>query len=585
MFSTIEIVSRSAVDPLVELGRRGADPEGAGAAGSGEDRVGGVARDDHLVIGLARPQQLLQVGELERPAGDDPVARKFGEPRLHRGLVLLPLRQRGAKLGDPRRSRRGRRLCALEAGQLDPAPLDVAGQVDRLAEQARSLVAAAGKLARQHRLGLGDAGAKQHLAGREQVGDRGRIVAARGEQGEIGFERAPEARRAVAFVGGRGDDLAVERQRRLAAAGARIIAGEPALRAEQSRGARIVGLEQGDGDLMLAFGLGLIAARLGDVGELAVDLRAQPDGGRDPAAADRDQLVERSGEGRHGVGVAPLETKHDAAQVQGLAVEDLRLVLRGQSFLAAKPARAGRFGAEPAGGRPVDDEVAHAGGEPDRRHRPVELGGGLGGHALVEQVDGAIVAQPPRGDRIGAGHRGRPREERIRLGIAAEIGLLQRFVDHRLGLVERAALALAQGREEFRGFGIGAGIVAAIGLGQRPLRIERSGLHPGEGGGIAGAGGRDRNLSFDRPVGDQAVQRQRQRAVIAGQPFGDVERIAPADADRPGRRHWRRAGRIAELRPRRGEEHRPAAPGSQAALSARNPASRIAGSPPRSRKA
>ena len=100
-------------------------------------------------------------------------------------------------------------------------------------------------------------------------------------------------------------------------------------------------------------------------------------------------------------------------------------------------------------------------------------------------------------------------------------------------------VALGQDVEIFVGFGIIAGIVAAIGLGQRPLRIERAGLDAGEGGGIAGAGGGDRDLAFDLAVGDEAPQRQPQGAVIAAQPLGDVERAArplEVDVDRRRRR-------------------------------------------------
>ena len=82
--------------------------------------------------------------------------------------------------------------------------------------------------------------------------------------------------------------------------------------------------------------------------------------------------------------------------------------------------------------------------------------------------------------------------------------------------------------EEFGGLGVVAGVVAAIGLGQRPLRIERSRLRPGEGGGIAGAGGRDRDLALHLAVGDEAPEAELERAVVAAEPFGDVGRIAAA---------------------------------------------------------
>ena len=110
------------------------------------------------------------------------------------------------------------------------------------------------------------------------------------QQFEIGLEHAAQAGRAVAAVDIGGDDLAEQGERRLGPAGARIIAGQPPLGAHQRRGARIVAQQQGDRDLVLALGLGLVAARLGEAGKLAMDLGAQPDGRGDAAAADRDQL-------------------------------------------------------------------------------------------------------------------------------------------------------------------------------------------------------------------------------------------------------------------------------------------------------
>ena len=55
----------------------------------------------------------------------------------------------------------------------------------------------------------------------------------------------------------------------------------------------IIGLEQGHRGGVEALGLALVAARFGDAGKIAVDLRAQPDRRRDAAAADRDQLGQR----------------------------------------------------------------------------------------------------------------------------------------------------------------------------------------------------------------------------------------------------------------------------------------------------
>ena len=90
-------------------------------------------------------------------------------------------------------------------------------------------------------------------------------------------------------------------------------------------------------------------------------------------------------------------------------------------------------------------------------------------------------------------------------------------------------------REELGGLGIIAGIVAPIGLGKRPPGIERSGLGAGEGGGIAGAGGGDRQFALDLAIDDHAAQAELERAVIAAQPLGDIDDIRPAPGiDAPG---------------------------------------------------
>ena len=60
------------------------------------------------------------------------------------------------------------------------------------------------------------------------------------------------------------------------------------------------------------------------------------------------------------------------------------------------------------------------------------------GIALVELVDRAIVAQPAGDERIVAELLGGADEQRIRFGIAAEVGLLQRFVGERFGAAQRA---------------------------------------------------------------------------------------------------------------------------------------------------
>ena len=474
-----------------------------------------VTEREHLVIGLARPEQSLQVGELERAARDGPIARKLAEPGLHRRLVALPLLERGAELDDTGGAGGARLVRGLQPRQLDTAAFDVAGQGHRLAKHARRLVRAAGQLPRQDRLGLGDAGPDQDLAGGEEIGGRGRAGIGLDQQFEIGLDQAAQPRRAVTAVEIGLHDLAEQGARRAGAAGAGIIAGEPRFGAVERGRARIIGFEQEDRGLVLAVGLGPVAPRLGDIGQLAMDLRAQPERGGDAAAADRDQFGQRAVQRCHRLRVATLEMQDYAAQMQRLPVQNLRLVLRRQPFRTAQPARPRRFGAEPPGGGPVDDQFVHRPAAAHRRHRPVKFGEGLRRPPLVQQMHRPVVAQPPRGDRIAARHRRGAGEHRVRLGMTSEIGPLQRLVDQSLGPAARAGVALPERVEIFLRFRIGAGIVATIGLGEGALRILRAGLDPRESGGVAGAGGRDLHFAFDRAVGGEAPEPEPERAVIA----------------------------------------------------------------------
>ena len=123
------------VDLAVELGREAPIRKARAAPAVAKIGIGMVADDHHLVIGLAGPQQALEIGERERAARHRPVAREGAEPRLGGGLVLLQLGEQGLQLGDPGGDRRRLLGRGLEPGELDPAALDVAGQVDRLAEQ------------------------------------------------------------------------------------------------------------------------------------------------------------------------------------------------------------------------------------------------------------------------------------------------------------------------------------------------------------------------------------------------------------------------------------------------------------------
>ena len=272
-------------------------------------------------------------------------------------------------------------------------------------EEPRRLVAAARKLSRQHCLGLSDAGADQHLPCCEHVGDRSRIVAARRKQAKIRGKRAAQGRRGLVAVLARGDNLAIQVDRMGRIAGTGIEARKLALRAQQGGRAWISGLEQRDRRLILLVGGGTIAACFGDGGELVEDLGAHPDGRRDSAAADRDEPVERLGERLDGLGIAVLQAQRRSAQLQRLAVENLDPVLVGQALAeAGQPARTRRLGTEPAGGVAVDHQLAHPGADRRWRERAVELRQSGIDLPLVEQMDRAIVAEPPRRHWIARRH-------------------------------------------------------------------------------------------------------------------------------------------------------------------------------------
>src|SRR4029078_11303743 len=86
-------------------------------------------------------------------------------------------------------------------------------------------------------------------------------------------------------------------------------------------------------------------------------------------------------------------------------------------------------------------------------------------------------------------------EEDVGLGEAAEVRLLQRFIDQRLGAIERRVARAAAWRcEELGGLGVAAGVVPAISLFQRLVRSKRSRLHASECGGIADPGGGGGNI-------------------------------------------------------------------------------------------
>ena len=156
------------------------------------------------------------------------------------------------------------------------------------------------------------------------------------------------------------DDVAEQRQRRLGPADARIIAGQPAVRAVEGGGARIIGLEQArcrsDAGARASAWSPRASARLASSPWICARSHTVA-AIRPPRIATSSASARLNGAG--GLGVAALRGGRwcRAAAAPGR---------RGSAPCpprSAPPAprsrrRAGRFGAEPAGGRPVDDEVA-----------------------------------------------------------------------------------------------------------------------------------------------------------------------------------------------------------------------------------
>ena len=185
----------------------------------------------------------MQVGERQHFARHGAIAREAAERSLRRQRILFRLAKLGAKRAHPDQLL-GRGLGQLlEPGQRDPVALDLAGQRHRLAEQPRGFVGTAAELARQHRLGLGEAGPHHQLAGLENLVGRRRVGALLQQDVEVGPKHPREGWRQVAGVGPGFDDLAEHRFGGRQLAGAREVAGQPGARVEQSGGAGIAGLE------------------------------------------------------------------------------------------------------------------------------------------------------------------------------------------------------------------------------------------------------------------------------------------------------------------------------------------------------
>ena len=136
-----------------------------------------VADDRHAVIGFARPKRLLQVGERDDLARHRPVAREAGKRGLARDL--LPLRFRGASLRSAARADQllGRRLGLSSSRASSTRARSIwRVKVTDWRNSRDGFVGAAAQLAREDRLGLGEAGTDHQLGRGENFGGRGRIV-------------------------------------------------------------------------------------------------------------------------------------------------------------------------------------------------------------------------------------------------------------------------------------------------------------------------------------------------------------------------------------------------------------------------
>ncbi len=476
-------------------------------SGRDEEGVAMVADDRHPVIAFAVAQRLLQVGERHHLARDGAVAREAGERRLARGLLALRFPDRGAERARPDHLLGSEPRTVLEPSERDSRTLDLAGQGDRLAEQARRLARASAELAGQHSLRLRKPRPDHQLRRREDFRGRRRI-APRQQDVDIGTKHLGERGRQVAGVRLRMDDVAEHRFGRRHVAAAREIAREPRPRVQQRGGIGIARLEHRDALPVQPVGLGSITRFFGDRGEVAEDLRAHPDDRHDLSATHggkrRVGIVERLGR------AAPVarQAQRRPAQLQRLAIEDGDLLLREElvrrgSELFAELA----VGVQPLGCRRADPEGAGlARGRARRTPRKslAQLRERILRPALVEKMHGAVVAQPPGDDRVAADRLVGPGEQGIGFGVASQVRLLQRLVGEALCAADGSFARAAHRGEEFGGLGIASGVVAAVGLGQRTGGVHRACLHPSESRGIAHSGRGDRHFALDGLVGDDA---------------------------------------------------------------------------------
>ena len=387
---------------------------------------------------------------------------------------------------------------------------------------------------REDRLGLRDAGPLQQLRGAEHRRRRlGRSVAR--QQVEIGAKQVAQRGRAVGDAGALGDHLVEQRAAAGRVARSHQEAGLARLGRKQRRAVREAVGQRGDRRIERRSRARPVAARLGDQRPLDLDFAQQPAGRLHLALAHREDLAARLDQPGLGLVQLPLLAKRDAAELGRLRVEDRRALGRGQvgadvGHLLAGGAFAVDRQAQRRGDQPVADllGILDFG---DRRDRDRQRRHRFGRLMLVELVDRAIVADQPLHHAVaaragGLGARQQP------LGRAK----LPRFDCCSPWLASASAsdegsltVAARQAFEEFGAFGEAAGIVADIGFDPRARRIERAGLDPGEGRRVADLGRRDLHRALLRPVGDDRRQRQPQRRIVAGQPFGQIMGLAALD--------------------------------------------------------
>ena len=415
---------------LVEVGPGQRDADGAHPVRGDQLTIDRLPDKADLVIAFARAEQHLQLRERHRCRREHAILRILAQPRLQRGLLVLlggqrfaRQRQRGQILGR-------RRWQGFEPLDLGTGARDLAGARHCQAEQRRGFVIAFGKLAREHRLGLCDAGALEQLAGGEHPrGDRRIIVGARGELGKIGrqhlLHRGARARHGFAL----GDDLVIERDRGIGFAASRQECSKPSLGAEQPGRLRIVELVDVERLGEPCARACEIAARFLDQRALGRHFRAQPAGRTDPSVAHRDNAVDALLQCDQRLIALARQAKRGAAQQQRLPVQNLRALGSGQARIdTAQPLEPCILAVDLVG-KHLGDLALRQSRFADHlgidRYLPVEHLERFQRVALVDRIDRAEIADHPLGDAVAG--RDQPvgaREQRTGGGEIAHVGQL-----------------------------------------------------------------------------------------------------------------------------------------------------------------